>query len=67
VPAVLSTCSTWRRESARGSEANSAGTLGDLLLDRDTLPERRTVNEERERLEAAVRARVHRGLTLPRG
>ncbi len=50
-----------------GSGFRGAGTLSDLVLDRDTVEERRTVNEHREQLEDAVQACLVRGLEESRG
>ncbi|MCU1690989.1 MAG: hypothetical protein JWM64_80 [Frankiales bacterium] len=52
---------------AWGSAFRGAGTLGDLVLDRDTFEERRAVDEHAERLKDAVQDCLARGWEASRG
>lgn len=56
-----------RAARAWGGGFRGAGTLGDLVLDRDDPVERRTANEEKSRLEDAVGGAVRRALDSVRG
>lgn len=56
-----------RAARAYGRAFGGAGTLGDLVIDRDDAEARRAVNEHKARLEDSVKACVRRGLALVRG